>query len=213
MLPGAVRLGRDDPDGGHRAGGHEDRHDGQAHRDLVRDHLRARAQAAQQRVRRAGGPAAEHDAVDGHRGAGEQHQHGHRHVGELQRRLVAEDATIGPNGMTESAVNAQIAEITGAKKNTTLSAVFGRMSSLNGHFMPSARVCSRPNGPTWFGPGRTAIRATTRRSNQTPRSVSSSRKTKTTKSLIEDQPPGVVPEVGQRRILRQVDRDHASPPR
>ena len=40
--------------------------------------------------------------------------------------------TIGPNGITENAVNAQIAEMIGAKKKTTLSARFGRMSSLNG---------------------------------------------------------------------------------
>ena len=61
--------------------------------------------------------------------------------------------TIGPNGITDSAVNAQITEIVGAKKYTTLSAVLGRMSSLKAIFRPSARVCSRPNGPTWLGPG------------------------------------------------------------
>ena len=64
---------------------------------------------------------AEHDAVDAHRRAGQHQQHGHRDVGQLQRRVVAEDATpTGPNGITENAVNARIAEITGAKKNTDL---------------------------------------------------------------------------------------------
>src|SRR5438552_225962 len=36
--------------------------------------------------------------------------------------------TVGPNGITENAVNAQTAEITGAKKYTTLSASLGMMS-------------------------------------------------------------------------------------
>src|SRR5207245_5834336 len=38
--------------------------------------------------------------------------------------------TFGPNGITENAVNAQIAEMIGAKKYTTLSASVGMMSSL-----------------------------------------------------------------------------------
>src|SRR5947208_10006196 len=38
--------------------------------------------------------------------------------------------TVGPSGITENAVNAQTVEITGAKKYTTLSAIFGMMSSL-----------------------------------------------------------------------------------
>src|SRR3954452_13302234 len=72
--------------------------------------------------------------------------------------------TTGPNGITENAVNATVAEITGAMKYTTLSAVFGMISSLNGSLTPSVRLCSQPLGPTWLGPGRTAIRATTLRS-------------------------------------------------
>src|SRR5919107_3850452 len=72
--------------------------------------------------------------------------------------------TTGPNGIPENAVNATVAEITGAMKYTTLSAVFGMISSLNGSLTPSVRLCSQPLGPTWLGPGRTAIRATTLRS-------------------------------------------------
>ena len=45
------------------------------------------------------------------------------------------------------------------------------MSSLNASFRPSASDCSRPNGPTRLGPGRTCIRATTRRSYQIANSV------------------------------------------
>ena len=47
--------------------------------------------AAEQRVRRAGRPAGEHDAVDADRGDGEDEEHRDREVGELQRGLVAED--------------------------------------------------------------------------------------------------------------------------
>ena len=192
--------------GRHRAGGHEDRHDGQSHRDLVRDHLGARPQAAEQRVGRAGGPAAEHDAVDAHRGAGQHHQHGHRHVGELQRRLLRRRCvTIGPNGITESAVNAQIAEIIGAKKKTTLSAAFGMMSSLNAIFRPSARVCSRPNGPDLVGagahlhPGRRPGART-----RSPNSVSQHQEDEDDDDLDQHDPPGVLAEVGEGRILGQI---------
>src|SRR2546430_776705 len=66
--------------------------------------------------------------------------------------------TCGPSGITENAVNAVTVEITGAKKKTTLSAIFGMMSSLNASFSPSARLCSQPFGPTLFGPGRWAAR-------------------------------------------------------
>ena len=76
----------------HRAGVEEDRDDRQPHRDLVADHLRGAAQAAEQRVRRARGPAGQHDAVHAHRRAGEDDQDADRGVGQLQRRALAEDA-------------------------------------------------------------------------------------------------------------------------
>ena len=49
--------------------------------------------------------------------------------------------------------------------------------------MPSARVCSRPNGPVRLGPGRCCIRPMTRRSNQITSSVVTSRKTKISSGL------------------------------
>ena len=81
----------DDRRGRHRPGVEEDRGERRAHRDLVRDHLRARAQAAEQRVRRAGRPARQHDAVDADRGDREDVEHRDRQVGELHRGAVAED--------------------------------------------------------------------------------------------------------------------------
>ncbi len=42
----------------------------------------------------------------------------------------------------------------------------GRTSSLKKSFSASARGCSKPDGPTRFGPMRTCMRLMTRRSNQ-----------------------------------------------
>src|SRR5205814_2352835 len=92
--------------------------------------------------------------------------------------------TTGPSGITENAVNAVTVEITGAKKKTTLSAIFGMRSSLNASFSPSARLCSRPNGPLRLGPGRCCIRATTRRSYQMVKSVITTRKAKIATTLM-----------------------------
>ena len=74
--------------------------------------------------------------------------------------------TTGPNGTTAKARNAVVQEMIGAMMKTTLSAAAGMMSSFSASFTPSARDCSRPNGPVRFGPSRLCIRATTRRSAQ-----------------------------------------------
>ena len=83
------------------------------------------------------------------------------------------------------------------------------MSSLKASFRPSARDCSRPNGPTRLGPGRTCIRADDlalepdrEQRHHAPGT------TKTPTTLIEDQPPRVVAEVGQRRVLGEVVTAH-----
>ena len=68
-----------------------------------------------------------------------------------------------------------VAAMSGASVKTTLSAASGVMSSLSIDFMPSARVCSRPNGPLRLGPGRCCMRPMTRRSNQMTSSVETSR--------------------------------------
>ena len=90
-----VHLGVDDPGGGQRARVEEHGHEGQPHRDLVADHLGGRAQRAEQRVGRAGGPAGQHDAVHADRAHRQHQQHRHREVGELQRGVVVEDRDLG----------------------------------------------------------------------------------------------------------------------
>jgi hypothetical protein len=82
-------LGVDDLRGRHRPGVQEHGNERQAHGDLVGDHLRRRAQAAHQRVRRARRPAGEHDAVDADAGDRQHEQHRDRDVGELQRGACA----------------------------------------------------------------------------------------------------------------------------
>ena len=91
--------------------------------------------------------------------------------------------TSPPNGMTANATKAQIVEMTGARKYTGLSALTGRISSLNASLSPSASDCSSPNGPTRFGPTRCCIRATTRRSSQIMNSVRSTPSTNSTTTL------------------------------
>jgi hypothetical protein len=86
-------------------------------------------------------------------------------------------------GITAKAVMAGTATMNGASMKTTFSAAFGVKSSLNISFMPSARDCSRPNGPFMVGPLRCCIRPTTRRSNQMVNRVITSRKTRANTAL------------------------------
>ncbi len=79
------------------------------------------------------------------------------------------------SGMIENETKHIVAVMSGARVKTKTSAALGRTSSLSIDFMPSARVCSRPNGPLRFGPGRCCIRPMTRRSNQMTSSVEMSR--------------------------------------
>jgi hypothetical protein len=77
--------------------------------------------------------------------------------------------------MTAQVTKAGTTAMTGASRKTTLSAALGMMSSLSASFTPSASDCRRPKGPCTLGPTRCCIRATTRRSNQMLKSVSSTR--------------------------------------
>src|SRR4051794_2943334 len=82
--PGVLRS--NDLAGRHRPGVEEHGHQSQAHRDLIGDHLGARAQTSEQGVRRAAGPTTQHDAVDADRGDRHHEQHRDRHVRQLERR-------------------------------------------------------------------------------------------------------------------------------
>ncbi len=60
----------------------------------------------------------------------------------------------GANGITAQAASAGMIMITGARRKSALFALAGRMISLNSSLIPSATGCSRPAGPTRFGPMR-----------------------------------------------------------
>ena len=79
------------------------------------------------------------------------------------------------SGMIENETKHIVAVMSGASVKTNASAALGRTSSLSIDFMPSARVCSRPNGPLRFGPGRCCMRPMTLRSNQMTSRVETSR--------------------------------------
>ncbi len=64
------------------------------HRDLVGDHLRGRADGAEERIVRAARPSREHHAVDGDRGHREDPQDADVEVDELQRELPAEQRDV-----------------------------------------------------------------------------------------------------------------------
>src|SRR5580693_6549944 len=91
-----VLLRVDDSGGRQRARVEEHGHEGQAHGDLVADHLRGGAERAEQRVGRSGGPAGQHDPVHADRAHGQYEQHRHGQVGELQRGEVMEDRHFRP---------------------------------------------------------------------------------------------------------------------
>ena len=95
--PGA-RLAVDDVAERQRVADEQHARERQAVRQLVADHLRRRAQAAEQRVLAVRAPAGEHDAVHAHRGDREDDEDRDVDVGDLQpQRLVqqAEERRLG----------------------------------------------------------------------------------------------------------------------
>ena len=72
--------------------------------------------------------------------------------------------TPASNGITAQATSARVKVIIGAATNTTRLAPLGMMVSLSSSLSPSANGCSRPNGPTTFGPLRSCENASTLRS-------------------------------------------------
>ena len=60
----------------------------------------------------------------------------------------------GAKGMATQANSASIMLRKGARKKTNLSAPEGTTISLSTYLIASAKVCSRPQGPTTLGPRR-----------------------------------------------------------
>ena len=69
-----------------------------------------------------------------------------------------------PNGTTAQAISAVRKVIIGAMRNSMPLALDGTIVSFSISLRPSAKGCSRPNGPTTLGPRRSWIDAQTLRS-------------------------------------------------
>ena len=89
------------------------------HRDLVRDHLRARAQSAEQRVLVVRRPAGEHDAVHAERRDREDEQEADRQSARAPcRSCPTARPTARANGITAHVSSAGMNDITGARMNS-----------------------------------------------------------------------------------------------
>ena len=85
-----------------------------------------------------------------------------------------------PTGTTVKMRKAGMTERYGASLKTNASARSGSRSSLKMSLVPSAKVCSRPQGPARFGPTRLCMSEITLRSNQIISAVATSSTTKAT---------------------------------
>ena len=145
-------------DVGHVQARRDHQHDDEreAHRDLVADHLRRRAQRAEERVLRVRRPAGDDDAVDLDRRDRHQEQQAGVDVGE---RDVGAERHHRPGGQRRHDRHDRAEE-----EQARLAAV-GTMISLKISLTASAIGCSRPSGPTRFGPGRIWIQPIALRSH------------------------------------------------
>ena len=107
--------------------------DDEADRDLVGDHLRGRAQRAEERILRVRRPAAHDDAVDAERGDGEDVEDADVEVGDHPAPAIPF------SGITAQAASASSEVTSGASRNTPLSAPAGISGSLSTNFSKSAK--------------------------------------------------------------------------
>ncbi len=95
--------------------------------------------------------------------------------------LMLETIQPGAIGIAAQAPSASVTLISGASRNTNLSAPAGIMSSFSRNLPRSANDCSRPNGPTTFGPLRICTPANSLRSPQIRKAQEISRPTVTSR--------------------------------
>jgi hypothetical protein len=62
-------------------------------------------------------------------------------------------------GITAQAARASMAKMSGANRNMALLALIGMIGSFSTNLVRSAKDCSRPHGPTTFGPRRNCTAA------------------------------------------------------
>ena len=129
----------------------------QPHGNFVRNHLRAGAQRAHQRVVRVRRPARHDDAQHAQRRNAQHEQDADVHVGDGMGAAEGDDEERGEGGHGDHDRRAPEDQLVGVR---------GMMSSLISSFRASAKGCSRPCGPTRIGPSRTCMCARTLRSSQ-----------------------------------------------
>ena len=138
-----------------RAGAEQHGDDDEADRDFVGDHLRCGAERGEEGVFGVRGPAGHDHAVDLQGRDGEDVEDADIDVGDGPAVGHRNDR---PGGEREPAVTI------GASRKMPLLAPAGMIGSLNTNFSRSAKDCSRPKGPTTFGPRRICTAAQTLRS-------------------------------------------------
>src|SRR5262245_48044512 len=107
------------------------------------------------------------------------------------------------SGMTAQAASASTAATSGASRNTPLSAPAGIKGSLSTNFKRSANDCSRPNGPTTFGPRRSCTAA------QTLRSIKSRKAMVMSKSTSSTRLSSTISSSGHRKACQMSDQSQA----
>ena len=101
--------------------------------------------------------------------------------------FMSEITQPGAQGITAQTITGSTNEIIGASRNTGLSAPDGITISLTMYFTMSAKDCSRPHGPTTFGPRRICTAAQTLRSAYIRKARLISTTTITSRHCAEDQ--------------------------
>ena len=142
---------------------------GQRERHLVGDQLGDRAHAAEQRVLRAGRPAADHQPVEAERAERRHEQQRDVRVGHVQVEVDVGAGTVRDGRRTASGRtrrSRRTATMNGASRYSRGRAPSGIIDCLRSSLPRSAIGCSRPCGPTRFGPERTWKRPISRRSTQ-----------------------------------------------
>src|SRR5215472_1942017 len=102
--------------------------------------------------------------------------------------LIGATTQPGASGIAAQAPSASVTLISGASRNTNLSAPAGMVSSFSRNFARSANDCSSPKGPTTFGPLRSPTPAKSLRSPQIRKAHESKRTIVTARICNKVQP-------------------------
>ena len=135
-----------------RTGAQDDADQRQAEGELVADELRGGAERAEERVLVVGAPAGKRDAVDTDAGDAEDDQEADVEVSRDLEEIDSVDLGLRAEGHHGDGDERAGQRDDGRSTKSGRSTASGIMSSLRKSLMPSARGCSRPNGPARGSP-------------------------------------------------------------